>query len=105
MIKKIQEISGNRVKLFSAPWTAPSWMKTNGEPAGNGQLIPEDKYYRTWAGYFVKYIQAYQEQGITFSQVSIQNEPGVGSKGSGWKWQQTYWNATGQNMFLKNYLL
>ena len=34
----------DNIKLFAAPWTAPSWMKTNNFPSGDGSLIPDAEY-------------------------------------------------------------
>ncbi|MBC6991634.1 glycoside hydrolase family 30 protein [Hymenobacter sp. BT491] len=60
------------IKILGSPWTAPSWMKTNGSPKG-GSLKPE--YYAAYAKYFVKYIQAMKAQGIRIDAVTLQNEP------------------------------
>lgn len=60
------------LKVFASPWSAPGWMKTTGSMIG-GKLLKE--YYSTYADYFVKYIQAYQEEGITINAVTPQNEP------------------------------
>lgn len=29
-IKRAQQLSNNKLKLFATPWSAPGWMKTNG---------------------------------------------------------------------------
>lgn len=43
--------------LFASPWTAPAWMKSNGDVRGKGTLKGKagDKYHKTWANYFIKY--------------------------------------------------
>lgn len=61
-----------KITILGSPWSAPSWMKTNGQPKA-GSLRPED--YGVYAQYFVKYIQAMAAQGVTISAVTVQNEP------------------------------
>ncbi|MCE3202247.1 glycosyl hydrolase [Paenibacillus sonchi] len=60
------------VKLMASPWSAPGWMKTSGSMI-TGRLKPE--YYGVYAGYFVRYIQAYAEHGLPVYAVTPQNEP------------------------------
>ncbi|HIB37202.1 glycoside hydrolase family 30 beta sandwich domain-containing protein [Mesonia sp.] len=60
------------VKFMGSPWSAPAWMKTN-ESLYGGKLVSQ--WYETYANYFVKYIQAYQTNGITIDAVTPQNEP------------------------------
>jgi glucosylceramidase len=60
------------LKVMSTPWSPPAWMKDNGKLAG-GKLKPE--WYSAYAGYFVKYIQAYRQEGIRIDAVTPQNEP------------------------------
>lgn len=74
------DISKRPISLFASPWTAPKWMKTNNDFKGNGTLIgPEGgKYYDTWAKYYLKFFQAYQEHNLTFWALTAQNEPSDG---------------------------
>ncbi|ATL48908.1 glucosylceramidase [Chitinophaga caeni] len=60
------------IKIMASPWSAPAWMKTNGNVRG-GALKKE--YYGVYAQYFVKYIQAMQQHGIDIGAVTVQNEP------------------------------
>lgn len=71
VLKEIKAINPN-VILLATPWTAPSWMKTNGASIG-GSLATA--YYASYANYFVKYIQAMQANGIAIDAITIQNEP------------------------------
>ncbi len=61
-----------RVKILASPWTAPSWMKTNGSAKG-GSLKPE--FYAVYAQYFVRYLEAMRAQGIPIEAITVQNEP------------------------------
>lgn len=72
LISKAANIAGDEFKLFSSPWSPPAWMKTNGEMNNGGKLKPE--FLEVWAQYFVKYIQAYEAEGIRIWGLSVQNE-------------------------------
>lgn len=71
VLKEILAINPN-IKILGSPWSAPVWMKTNGNTVG-GKL--QQQYYATYAKYFVKYIKAMQAEGITINAMTIQNEP------------------------------
>ena len=71
ILKKIVKINP-AIKILGSPWTAPTWMKDNKSFKG-GSLKPE--YYKSYARYFVKYIHAMAELGITIDAITIQNEP------------------------------
>jgi glucosylceramidase len=64
--------------LEAVPWTAPAWMKANDRLSNfrhRGRLRPEDA--SPWAQYFVRFLQAYANAGLTIDAISPQNEPGV----------------------------
>jgi glucosylceramidase len=71
VLKKIIAINPS-IKILGSPWTAPAWMKTNNS-FSQGSL--NTAYYDAYARYFVKYIQAMQQQGITIDAITPQNEP------------------------------
>ncbi|WP_134088691.1 glycoside hydrolase family 30 beta sandwich domain-containing protein [Olivibacter sp. XZL3] len=71
VLKKIIAINP-AIKILGSPWTAPTWMKTNGAFKG-GSLKKE--YYASYAQYFVKYIEAMKSEGIVIDAITIQNEP------------------------------
>lgn len=60
------------ITVMSSPWSAPAWMKESKNVRG-GKLRKE--CYDVYAEYFVKYVQAMKEKGITIHQLTIQNEP------------------------------
>jgi glucosylceramidase len=60
------------IGIVGSPWSPPAWMKTNGNLRG-GKLKADA--YAAYAQYFVKYIQAYAQEGITITAVTPQNEP------------------------------
>src|SRR2546422_4406558 len=60
------------LKVAALPWSPPAWMKTTGTMNGGGVMTT---YFPSLAQYFVKFIQAYQQQGISIYAISVQNEP------------------------------
>lgn len=60
------------LKLMGSPWSAPTWMKTNGDSRG-GSLKPV--YYPVYARYLVKYVQGMKDRGIVIDAITVQNEP------------------------------
>ena len=95
MVKEILAINPE-IKLLATPWSAPTWMKTNNAFIG-GSLKTE--YYEAYANYFVKYIQKMQEEGITITAITPQNEPlHPGNNPS------MYMTALEQADFIKNHL-
>jgi len=79
ILKEILAINPD-VKIMAAPWTAPPWMKVTAVGGSTpydswtGGHVAE-KYYQNYATYFVKWIQAFQENGINIYAVTPQNEP------------------------------
>ncbi len=71
VLKEIIDINPT-IKIMGSPWSAPSWMKTNGNPKG-GKLKPE--YYEVYANYLVKFIQGLDREGIALHAITVQNEP------------------------------
>ncbi|MEU8950370.1 RICIN domain-containing protein [Streptomyces sp. NPDC048489] len=60
------------IRLMGTPWSPPAWMKTNNSLNG-GSLRPEN--YGDFADYLVKAIKAYGQEGITLTDLTVQNEP------------------------------
>ena len=65
--------SGTALKVFATPWSAPAWMKSNGSMLGGGTLLPGDR--DLWASYMVKFVHAYEKEGVPIWGLSVQNEP------------------------------
>lgn len=95
VLKQILAINPN-IKLMASPWTAPTWMKSNGNSMG-GTLQPQ--YYVAYANYLVKYIQQMQAKGITINTLTVQNEPQHGGNNP-----SMVMSATEQANFIKTSL-
>lgn len=79
VLKEVLAINPD-LKIMGSPWTCPRWMKVNNltdlKPYNSwtdGHLSPT--YYRTYADYFVRFIQAFKAEGIDIYSVTPQNEP------------------------------
>jgi glucosylceramidase len=97
LIKDAMAAKDASFKIMASPWTAPPWMKDN-DNWNAGKLKPE--YYQTWALFFTKYINAYQEQGIPIWAVTVENEP----LGNGGNWESMHYTPAEMTDFVKNYL-
>lgn len=60
------------LKLMAVPWSPPAWMKLTGTMNGGGI---DPAYLPSLAQYFVRFLQAYQQDGIAVYAVAMQNEP------------------------------
>jgi glucosylceramidase len=63
-----------RLQVIASPWSPPAWMKTSGSLIG-GRLIDSPRIYRAYALYLLKFIEAYQANGVTVDAITVQNEP------------------------------
>ncbi|MEV8509208.1 lectin [Actinoplanes sp. NPDC051475] len=86
-----------QLTLFASPWSAPYWMKDNNS-YNQGYLKAE--YYKTYAQYFVKYLQGYAAQGVPVKYVTEQNEPGCCPG-----YPSMQWSVSGLQSFARNDLL
>ena len=84
------------IKIMGSPWSAPTWMKTNGKVKG-GALKPE--CYEVYARYFLKYLQAMKKEGIVIDAITVQNEP-LNSNNT----PSMQWLPLEQTDFIKNHL-
>ncbi|TXE13884.1 hypothetical protein FUA26_02055 [Seonamhaeicola algicola] len=70
--------------LFASPWSPPGWMKESGKMIGLqkvGNKIKTDALtYKTYANYFVKYVQSYENEGVKINRICIQNENDADTK-------------------------
>ncbi len=90
--------------FYASPWSPPGWMTTTGDMIG-GKLKRE--YYASYADYFVRFIQAYAEEGIPVYAVTIQNEPGVdraNASDSKWHYPSCRWTGEDERDFIRDHL-
>lgn len=89
--------AGRPIRLLVSPWSPPAWMKTNGAMNGGGRLRPECS--AVWAQCFVRFIQAYQAEGVPVWGVSVQNEPMATQR-----WDSCLYSAEEERDFVRNHL-
>ncbi|XP_041465064.1 lysosomal acid glucosylceramidase-like isoform X3 [Lytechinus variegatus] len=102
MIKRASAMSSRPIKLLGSAWSAPGWMKTNGAMKGGGRLkgLPGGEYYKTWALYLAKFIEAYTDFDVHIWGLTTGNEPTAGLFPD-WDWQCMYFNPELQRDFIK----
>ena len=96
-IKRAIDIIGDNVVFYASPWSPPAFMKSNNNMLKGGKLLPE--FRQNWANYYVKFIQAYEAEGIPVWGLTIQNEPMAVQR-----WESCIYTAEEERDFLKNYL-
>jgi glucosylceramidase len=97
LIKKAIETAGGKLLLYASPWSPPAFMKDNSNMLRGGKLLPE--FYQSWANYYVKFIKAYENEGIPLWGISIQNEPMATQT-----WESCIFTAEEERDFLKSFL-
>ncbi|WP_259368470.1 MULTISPECIES: glycoside hydrolase family 30 beta sandwich domain-containing protein [unclassified Colwellia] len=113
MIKEAYAIKNQQVdkdlKIVASAWTAPPWMKTiedyyvkptpeNNHQGTGGELKPQ--YVATYADYLIKYLDAYQQEGIELWALTPVNEP----HGNSGQWESMHFTPKTQNTFIKDHL-
>jgi len=97
LIKKAIETAGGKLTLFVSPWSPPAFMKDNNDILHGGVLLPE--FAHSWALYYIKFIKAYEKEGIPVWGLSIQNEPMARQS-----WESCIYTPEAERDFLKNHL-
>jgi glucosylceramidase len=97
LIKQAISAAGGKLTLFASPWSPPAWMKDNNSMLKGGKLLP--KYYQNWANYYVKFIKAYEAEGIPVWGLTVQNEPMATQT-----WESCIYTAEEERDFIKHYL-
>ncbi|WP_440905915.1 glycoside hydrolase family 30 beta sandwich domain-containing protein [Catenovulum sp. SX2] len=71
LVLDIQNVQAE-IGLHAISWSAPAWMKDNESFAGGSLRI---EFYQSYANYWLAFMQAYQNRGIEFTSISLQNQP------------------------------
>ena len=128
MIPMLKDAMAMTVEPFSvllSPWSPPKQWKTppakpknDASVYGAGSMMaalaPEidydspsrchggslkKEYYRSWALYLAKYVQAYLDEGVPVTMMTLQNETIAATN-----WDSCVWTAQEQKIFLKDHL-
>lgn len=108
------------LKIWASPWTPPIWMKKNRHYGGratndtwgplygdnmkevykNNRIVDDEKTFTAYADYFVKFIEAYREEGINLYAIQPQNEVFANQL-----FPSCVWEAGTLADFMANYLM
>jgi glucosylceramidase len=97
MIQAAQKVAGRPLKLLASPWSPPAWMKTNGEMNHGGSLRPECR--QAWADCYLRFIEAYEAEGVPIWGLTVQNEPGAVQT-----WDSCVYTAEEERDFVRDHL-
>lgn len=95
-IKQALAINTNLL-LFASPWSPPAWMKTSGK-LGKGRVKRE--FYPAYANYLLKFLKAYEAEGVPIHAMTVQNEP----QHEDARYPTTIWQAEDQRDFIRDHL-
>jgi glucosylceramidase len=84
--------------LFSSPWSPPGWMKTGGSMLGGAM---RKHSFEPYAQYFLKFLEAYQAEGVPIDAVTVQNEVDADQDG---RMPACQWGQEYEIEFVKGYL-
>jgi len=84
--------------FWSAVWSPPIWMKSNGILTNGGSLLPE--HSQAYASLLVRYVREYKSRfGLDISGISISNEPEIKQS-----YQSTVWTGEEMRDFIRDHL-
>ena len=96
-IQAALRMAGRPIRLLVSPWSPPAWMKTTAAMNGGGRLRPDCR--AAWAQCFVRFIQAYQAEGVPVWGVSVRNEPMASQR-----WDSCLYSAEEERDFVRDHL-
>ena len=104
-IKEVVAIRNNQTdkefRIVASAWTAPAWMKDNKQyyQRGYGGALLEE-YYQVYADYLVKYLKAYNQEGVEFWGITPGNEP----QGNDGNWESMHFSPENMAKFIGKYM-
>jgi glucosylceramidase len=96
-IRAAQRVAGQPLQLLASPWSPPAWMKSNARMDDGGQLRPECR--AAWAQCYVRFIRAYEAEGVPIWGVTVQNEPMARQR-----WDSCLYSAEEERDFVRDHL-
>ena len=119
IVKEALAMSEGKLSVLMSPWSPPADWKTPPEISENDAAVYggatqnvdftvpgrcfggrlKKEYYGSWAKYLTKFIQAYLDEGIPVTMLSIQNEASAATN-----WDSCLWSGEEESTFLKEYL-
>ncbi len=123
MLKEAISLCDQEVSVLLSPWSPPKQWKTPparpkndksvygalpgmpeknldyDHPSRNNGGSLKKEYYTPWANYLVKMIEAYLQEGIPVTMLTLQNESIAATE-----WDSCVWTAAEQKEFLRDHL-
>ncbi len=122
MLRDAMAMTAQPFSVLLSPWSPPWQWKNPPERPKNDAAVygglpgaPEDvdydrpsrcnggslkkEYYGDWARYLVRYVQAYLDEGVPVTMLSLQNESIAATN-----WDSCVWTAAEQKEFLRDHL-
>lgn len=122
MLKDAMAMTALPFSVLLSPWSPPWQWKTPperprndgavyGEQPGKPENVDYDRpsrlnggslkkeYYGDWARYLAKYVQAYLDEGVPVTMMTLQNESIAATN-----WDSCIWTPEGQKEFLRDHL-
>ncbi len=97
LLQQAIKTAKGKLLTYVSPWSPPAFMKSTKDMLKGGKLLPE--FHQSWANYYVKFIKAYEKEGIPIWGLTIQNEPMAKQT-----WESCIYTAEEERDFLKNFL-
>jgi glucosylceramidase len=100
ILPALREAQKINPELFfvSSPWSPPAWMKAGDSLLGGSM---RNRYFSSYAEYFLKFLEAYAAEGIKIDAVTIQNEVDTDQDG---RMPQALWGQEYEAAFVKEHL-
>lgn len=76
IIMEANRLTSRKLQLFTSTWVAPKHFKENNNYRGTMGFIKKG-LYQLWADYFVKFLDYYKDNGVTFWGITTGNEPHI----------------------------
>lgn len=86
------------LELFVSPWSPPTWMKRP-KVYNHGTLAWDEETLDAYARYLLKFVEAYQAEGLAVRQLHVQNEPD-----SDQKFPSCVWTGEKLRDFIRDHL-
>jgi glucosylceramidase len=97
LIRAALQAAGGTLTTYVSPWSAPAWMKDSGSMLKGGSLLPS--HAANWARYIVKFVQAYESEGVPIWGLTVQNEPMAVQT-----WESMIFSAEQERDFVRDHL-
>lgn len=97
LVRDVLEKSGREIEIMVSPWSAPAFMKTNGERCHGGSL--KEEYKKLWAEYICRYIKEFRKLGLKVKRMSLQNEPKAVQT-----WDSLVYTVEEEKIFLRDFM-